>query len=598
MSEQTKQCQNCKKEFIIDSQDFAFYKKIKVPSPTWCPDCRLQRRLVFRNEKTLYSRKCDLCKETMISIYHKDSKCVVYCQKCWWSDKWDPIDYGLEYDFNKPFFEQFNELKKKVPRVSLVNTKSVNSEYTNLAADNKNCYLLFESSNNERCDYSYWMQLSKDCVDCSFVNNSQLCYEVLVAWNCYQLFFSRECRDCVDSYFLKYCIDCSNCYACVNLRHKKYHIFNKPYSKEEYLTIIKRKQRELLKGNLSELKKEFEDFVLKYINKYSYIQKSVNSTGNYLLNTKNCKFCFHSYDAEDCKYGYHVWRNSKDNMDVCTVGREAELIYETINTGMNVNNIKFGILNWHNNHHVEYSDSCQSSSDLFGCLCLRSKQYCILNKQYTKQEYQELMPKIIEHMNQMPYIDGQKRIYKYGEFFPLDLTLFSYNETSAQDHFPFTKKQAIEQGYSWKDSDSRNIKPTVKSEDLPEHIKDIEDSIIKEIVECTHQGKCDENCTTAFRIIPQELDFYRKMNLPLPRLCPNCRHYQRIKQRNPLKLWKRRCMCNGKQSKFGDLVSESYINTIEHFHKDEPCSNEFETTYAPERPEIVYCEACYKQEVN
>ena len=115
-----------------------------------------------------------------------------------------------------------------------------------------------------------------------------------------------------------------------------------------------------------------------------------------------------------------------------------------------------------------------------------------------------------------------------------------------------------------------------------------------------------EQCTQAFRIIPQELDFLRKMNLPLPRLCPNCRHYQRIKQRNPLKLWHRRCQCSG-------LTSENkvYTNTASHPHHMElppsvgtptakpvgACPNEFETTYAPERPEIVYCEACYLREV-
>ena len=93
-------------------------------------------------------------------------------------------------------------------------------------------------------------------------------------------------------------------------------------------------------------------------------------------------------------------------------------------------------------------------------------------------------------------------------------------------------------------------------------------------------------------IIPQELEFYRKMNLPLPRLCPNCRHYQRIKQRNPLKLWHRKCMCGGRTSDSG-----IYKNTIEHFHGNNPCPNEFETTYNPNRSEIVYCEKCYLAEV-
>ncbi len=338
-------CQNCKASFEIDASDFAFYEKIKVPAPTWCTKCRLQRRLSFRNEHILYKRPCDLCGKEVISIYHSESKNVMYCHDCSWSDKWDPLSYGRDYDFSKPFFEQYDELSRKVPRVNLLNANSVNCEYTHLAADNKDCYLLFESSNNERCNHSYWMQESNDCLDCAFVNNSELCYEVFVAWNCYKLFFSKECRDCTESYFLQDCVGCSNCYGCVGLRKQQHHIFNQPYSKEEYLKILGEKKEQIKQGNVSVLLKEFKDFALKQINKYSYIQKSARSTGNYLLNTKNCISCFHGYDAENCKYGYHVWRNSKDNMDASTVGRDAELVYESINTGVGAYNIKFGIQN-------------------------------------------------------------------------------------------------------------------------------------------------------------------------------------------------------------------------------------------------------------
>ncbi len=244
---------------------------------------------------------------------------------------------------------------------------------------------------------------------------------------------------------------------------------------------------------------------------------------------------------------------------------------------------------------LSYCRMCHSSNNLFGCVGLKKKQYCIFNKQYTKEEYEQLVPKIIEHMNSMPYVDKKGRVYKYGEFFPPELSPFSYNETIAQEYFPLTKESAIEQGYSWKDPEERNIPITIKSEDLPDHIKDVDDSILKQIISCEHKGTCNEQCTTAFKIIPQELEFYRKMNLPLPRLCPNCRHYQRIKQRNPLKLWKRKCQCQGQIANSKEQIV--YKNTIVHTHGTEPCPNEFETTYAPDRSEIIYCESCYNSEV-
>ena len=207
-------------------------------------------------------------------------------------------------------------------------------------------------------------------------------------------------------------------------------------------------------------------------------------------------------------------------------------------------------------------------------------------------------------MNNMPYIDKKGRIYKYGEFFPPELSPFSYNETIAQEYFPLSAEAAAKAGFNWKQPEKRNITIDLKSKDLPDHIKDIDNDIVNKVIECQHQSNCNEQCTTAFKIIKPELDFYKKMNLPLPRLCPNCRHYQRLKQRNPLKLWHRKCMCAGltsqpttNNSQQNNSTIYQYNNTISHFHDDEPCPNEFETTYAPERPEIVYCEKCYQSEV-
>ena len=554
MESETNKCQNCKKDFIIEPDDFEFYKKMKVPSPTWCPDCRLQRRLSFRNERMLYHRECDLCGKNAISIYHPGGKNVVYCHDCWWSDKWNPLSYGRDYDFSKPFFEQYRKLSNTVPHEGLVNANSVNSEYTNLAADNKDCYMLIESSNNERCNHSYWMQLSKDCLDCMFVNDSELCYEVFVAWNCYKLFFSKECRDCTDSYFLQDCVGLTNCYGCMNLRSKSYCMFNEQYTKEEYAKILEKKKEQIKHGKIEELKKEFKDFALKQINKYAYIQKSIRGTGNYLVNVKNCISCFHGYDAENCKYGLHVWRDAREVMDGSTVGRGAELIYESINTGIKAYNIKFGIQNWNGNNDLTYSEACSASSNLFGCISLSHKQYCILNKQYTKEEYEELVPRVIKQMNDMPYMDKMGRFYKYGEFFPTEISQYGYNETPAYDHFPLSKKEALMQGFSWKDQEEKNV------------------TIGGEIIRCSHQGKCVDHCTVGFKIIQAERDFYERMGLPIPTLCPNCRHYERLNQRNPLKLWHRKCMKSG-------------------------CTNEFETSYAPERPEIIYCESCYNGEV-
>jgi hypothetical protein len=145
-------CQNhrlggasCQKEFTIEEEDLNFYQKIKVPSPSFCPDCRLARKLSWRNENSLYRRTCDLCKKNIISMYKPDTAFPVYCNECFNSDKWDPAEYGVDYNFEKTFFEQFNLLQKNVPRRSAYGAQNINSDYCNYTAHLKNCYLLFGS---------------------------------------------------------------------------------------------------------------------------------------------------------------------------------------------------------------------------------------------------------------------------------------------------------------------------------------------------------------------------------------------------------------------------------------------------------------------
>ena len=588
--QEIKICQNCKKNFSIESEDFAFYDKIKVPPPTWCPECRMIRKIIFINERVLYKRKDSWSGEDIIALFPPETSFPVYDHKIWWSDKWDPMEYGKEYDFSKLFFQQMKEILDIFPRFNLHSIESINCLYCPLVAWSKNCYFTI-GFNAENCLYGHYTRNVKDSVDYFFLIDSELCYECVNCSHCYNIKFSQYAVECVNSAFLYNCKNCSNCFGCINLRNKQYYIFNKPYSKEEY----KKKLEEYFLGsfeNIQEIIQKFQQFKISFPKRYAMLYNAVNTTGDNITNAKNCHNCFEidslKSTTENCK-NIIIATATKDSYDMLDTGEESQLCYES---GIAIGYKILFSKNVVEGKNIQYSFDCKNVSDLFACVGLRNKQYCILNKQYTKEEYEKLVPQIIEHMNTMPYIDNKGRIYKYGEFFPLELSPFCYNQTKVIESFPLTKEQAIEQGYQWKDSEERNIKIDLKSEDLPDHIKDVSDDIINKVIECQHQSKCNEQCTTAFKVIKPELDFYKKMNLPIPRLCPNCRHYQRLKQRNPLKLWKRQCQCAGTQSD-----NKIYQNTITHTHRTNHCENEFETTYSPERPEIVYCEKCYQSEV-
>jgi len=551
----------------------------------------MQRRAVFRNERTFYKRKCDLCKKEIIAIYDSDALFPVYCNECWYSDNWDALSPGQGYDFSKPFFEQNHELRKKVPRVATIGRENINSSYINIGAQNKNCYFLIESSTNEDCAYGYWLlDHCKECFDCAFLRKTEIAYETQSSWESFSLAFCKDCRTCTESRFLLDCSNVANSLACVNLRNKAHHLFNQPYTKEDFDKEIAKLDLGSYK-NLSALKQTYGEFILKYPRRFAYIVKSVNCSGDYIVGSNNCRNSFVVEDGDNVRYGVRIMYNVKDVMDADTIGIGAELCYESINTAIGVYNMKFCTRCW-TGKDSQYCDNCDNISSCFGCIGLRQKKYCILNQQYSKGEYEKLLPRIITQMHSVPYIDVQKKAYRYGEFFPAELSPFAYNETAAQKYVPLTEETANEQGFAWKSYEKREYEITLQTNAIPDHIRDASDSIIHEIIACEHAGTCNEQCPLAFRISSQELTFYRKMNIPLPRLCPNCRHYQRQKMQNPNMLWQRPCQCAGTQSE-----SRAYQNLGQHFHDSSHCPNEFLTSYSLEKPEIVYCEQCYQAEI-
>ena len=591
---QTKICQNCKNQFVIEPEDFAFYEKIKVPPPTFCPHCRLQRRLAYKNERTLYKRTCDLCKKSIIAMFPQDAPFSVYCPSCWFSDKWDALEYGLEYNTNQHFFRQFSALREKVPRPSLYidYPRTVGSTYMNLTGPIKNCYLVFLAEDDENCAYSSSLFHSKDSFDCANASKIILSYELVNCDNCYQSFFSFDCKNCLNVYFSKNLINCSDCFGCVNLRNKKFHIFNQPHTQEQYNNTFKKlwngsyRNLEIQRQKLEELRDRFPQ---KYIHGFS----NVNSSGDYLYECKNVRYSFQVTGGVDSKYLYMVnMKPVANNYDYSDWGNNASWMYDCVNCGENIARASFSYGCW-GGSNMDYCDFSVFSHYMFGCVSTMKKEYCILNKQYSKEEFEVLRDKIIADMNQTLYVDKRGRIYKYGEFFPMELSLYPYMDTAAFDSFPLNEEEIKSQNYRWRPEEKKDYIPTIKAENLPDNIAEIDkEKILSEVITCAHEGKCRDKCTYAFKFIPQEIDFYKRHKLPLPRLCHNCRHYRRFRQLTPLRLWPRSCGCAGKTSDNG-----LYNNTAVHPHQNNHCFNEFDTAYSPDRKEIVYCEKCYQEEV-
>ncbi len=557
-----KVCQTCKKDFEIEQEDLNFYEKMKALAPNYCPNCRIARRLCFRNERTLYKRTCSKSGKPIISIYPENTPFPVYEQHIWWGDEWEAKDYGQDYDPSRPFFEQWLELRNKIPRISMLNINSINSDYCNNVEDHKNCYLIFAAQKNEDSMYGRLVYRSRFALDSDFIQDSELCYECIDCRKCSNCLFSDNCETSIDLIFCFNLRNCQNCIFSTNLRNKNYHIFNQVVSKEEYKKI--KKEIFASQEKLEEAKQKYEKLKEKVLVKYAHQVKCHNATGDYLYNSHDTAYGFDAENTKNCKYIADA-EGTIDCWDMNNTYYKPELCLDSMGT-LQTYNIKHSVYMMYTSNS-EYSDSLHNCESCFGCIGLKKKKYCILNKQYEKEEYEKLKEKIIESM---------KKEGVYGDFLPPSLSPFGYNETLAQEYFPLTEQEAKEKGFNWqKQTTGTYGKETIKEKDMPQTIQEVTEDILKEILVCS-------DCKKNFRITKSELDFYKRMSLPLPHKDFECRHQDRMKKRNPRKLWHRSCMC--------ELEN--------HLHSIEKCPNEFETSYSPNRPEIVYCESCYQAEVS
>lgn len=549
-------CRFSDEKFYVRPEDIEFYRKIRVPLPTLSPKERIRKKISFHNSYNLFKVNSGFSGKSIVSQYPPNAPYPIYEHQIWFGGEWDAQDFGIEYDGFRNFFEQFKELQNKVPRPSLdVDNTNSESEYTNWSVGLKRCYLVFDSWRAEDSAYSIAIDESRNCFDSFDVMRSESCRDGFQDDKLFRCFYAEYCRDCMDSSFIYDCRDCSNCFLCSNLRHKSYCFRNEQLSKEEYLKKMEKVNlgdADVLKGLID----EFSELKTKSIHRENHNEKSADSTGDYIKNSKNCRNCFYSLDSENNAYsiGGVKIRDSYDSFG----GINSELIYDS-HGGINSSNLKFSF-NIRESRNLEYCDLLTNCRNCFGCIGLGNKSFCILNKQFTEDEYWKKIDEIKSEM-----MDGGM----YGEFFPVSVHPIPYNISVATSYGGYDDIETAGKFGYWIEevgsADSALAGEFVDSRDLPKDIRNVGDEILDKIIFDSVSGK-------RFRYIRKELDFCRRFGLALPEVHPNVR-LEKLRK------------------KYGSIALEFY---------DRPCmkcGKNMQSVYAPDRKEIVYCESCYNAEV-
>ncbi|MFA5936633.1 MAG: hypothetical protein WC822_02005 [Candidatus Paceibacterota bacterium] len=549
--QKNKVCEHCKNEFTISNGEFSLYEKVGIELPTICFFCRVKLHLSFWMFGKFRKGKSDLSGESLITVLPENTRYPIYTLHEWHSDKWDAMDYGVDYDPNKSFFEQLKKLQEKIPHPHQNGANNTNCDWCDDVWNSKNCYL---SRSMEVCEdlyYSYRNLSVKNSIDVTVCYNSEKCYDSSDCYHSYKLFYSKHSRDCIDSYFLYDCRNCQNCFMCWNLRGKSYYIENIAYTREEYLEKIKSFNLGSY-NSIQNYKKHFDEMIKnEVVHRPNFNLKIYSSSGDYLLDCKNCFNCFTISESED---SINCIRGMKEKSNIDADGCwYSELAGNCANC---VNNYSLKYSNWSSSRYSEYLNLCIECEYCFGCVGLKKKKFCILNKEYSKEAYEKLRERIIVDM---------KRKGEYGQFLPYTMSAGSFNFSSSFLYFPETKKEDIlKLGGYWEDVDESQLEGMPTSE-LPDDIKNVSDNIITQALICPKTG-------WRFNIAQNELSFYRENNIPLPRY-----HFD-VRTREALKYL---------------TVLKSYLYNCFY------CNKKTEAYYLPEWGyQKIACEECYKQNIN
>lgn len=492
----------------ISEQEMRLFAKMGINEPIHAPKIRSAMRLAFRNERNLYMRRCDLTGERIMSIYHEKYPFPVYKYDYWIDRDWDVPH--INYDPKKSFFDQYKELSNIAPRPNLFAPYNENCDYCNAAEKNKNCYMIFTSDRCEDCYYGHAIFACRDCIDVAYLINSELCYECVDCRTCYHC---RSCFLCDNSSNISFCFDmrgCSDCFMCYGLRNKKFCINNEEQSPEEY----KKKMAEINIGSYSvfnSLKKKFIEEIVKKQD-YTRMINTENSDGNFLINCKNCHNCYDVEDGEDCRYLRIGSNHLKDVIDSHAIVDGSELIYGNVSTTESYN--CHNVIGCWTTKDSCYSEFLQGCTDCIGCISLRYKKNCIFNKQYSKQEYENLKHQIIDQLGDY-----------YGLPFPFKCAPFTYLDSTFGDYDHMTKEEVEKIGWIYGDEEGKPNGGDYNS--VNEIIDDISDLSGDEL----HKTFLCEKSQKPFKIIPQEIRLLQKIGAPLPHNHHETRFQERVQFR-------------------------------------------------------------------
>ncbi len=537
--------------WTLTADDIDRCREWNVPPPVLAPLMRLKELAGWGAGIDLWWKPHALTGKAILSGIHPDAPSPVMTDKEWYEKDWG-AEHPLEVDLTKSILEQTRPLFERVPYPSLSAHGSDNSVGCGMV-ECVDCYMAFGTKSTKDSWYmirNSYCELMMDCVYMLRAENVFTSAKSVGCNTCMQVF---ECNKCLRSAFLFDCQNCEDCFCSSNLRRKQYVFQNQQLTKEEYqkrmseIDLSSTMQFEQWRSSFRQLVRE------KTIWPENFSVNVQECVGEGMMDCLNCSG-FLMANAKDIVDGWNIF--DSDHLDTVVISYNSNDCYYT-SVALNAHNAKFSFVADYSSN-CEYAMNCYNCEYCFACVGLQRKRYCILNKQYTEEEYWTKLDEI-----KCAMLDRGE----YGKFFPANLSPLGVKYGYAYVLAPFTADEL--QKIGGRDDDpvagmrfapyDVNA-PTSNVDEVPDRIADVGDEWV---------GKqfFDAQANRRFSVNKAELDYRKAHSYPFPR-----RHYT---------------------ARLKDLVASCNGPIQEKTHCAK-CQAEIMTSTSVVYPKrTIYCRSCY-----
>lgn len=379
-------------KWIMTDEEIGWYRKFNVPPSKLSPLARMKTLygyfIVF---DIWYNRHFENGKP-IISNIHPSTEISVLPDNEWFAKDFSEIN--LKVVLNSSFFNQLYKLSRLVPRAAGYNFVPPKNSLAFLSFGDQDSFFVL-ASNSTRCTSCTNVYHAEDSAECAMTYSVKKSCNILHSDRIYNSAFVRESYDCLNCYFVFDCRNCEYCFGATNQRHKKYLWFNEQLTENEWqkrfseISLLSFEKRECLE-------KQFHELVSAAVWPQNFNNGDENSTGEYLNKTIDSKDCYY-ISTPGCRNLDHVTYGLTDapSHDVYLgsgIMASSDSYYSIgisnsskINFALSINSECF---------NCEYCESCYNCENCFGCVGLRHKKFCLLNTQYTEEEYWKVLDEL------------------------------------------------------------------------------------------------------------------------------------------------------------------------------------------------------------